>query len=132
MGSCVVENNFNYPLIMGILNITSDSFSDGNMYVRSEDAVNHALKMIKDGANIIDIGAESTRPGAKPIDSATEISKLLPVLKELKSLINEHVSTSPYPSRGDYQSTASSRGDYQSTATSRGDYQSTAKGNEFR
>ena len=87
----------NSPLIMGILNITSDSFSDGDKYYCTEDAVKHAMDMINNGADIIDIGAESTRPGAKPVDSATEISKLLPVLKELKSLMNEHDSTTPCP-----------------------------------
>ena len=74
------------PIIMGILNITTDSFSDGNKYNDVEAAINHAMSMIDNGADIIDIGAESSRPGALPIDSTVELSKLLPVVNEIKKL----------------------------------------------
>ena len=57
----------NTPLIMGILNVTPDSFSDGGRYNTLTSAVDHALQMIEDGADMIDIGGESTRPGAQPI-----------------------------------------------------------------
>ena len=59
------------PLVMGILNVTPDSFSDGGRYVRPDRAVEHALAMIAAGADIIDIGGESTRPGALPVTWST-------------------------------------------------------------
>lgn len=75
-----------YPLIMGVLNVTPDSFSDGGNYSDKSKAVNHALQMIKDGADIIDVGGESTRPGAEEIDENTEISRVIPVITEIKKL----------------------------------------------
>ena len=75
----------NRPQIMGILNITPDSFSDGGKYFsKTSYSINHALKMIKMGADIIDIGAESTRPGSKPIKPQEEIKRLKPILIGLK------------------------------------------------
>ena len=73
-------------LIMGILNVTPDSFSDGNKYFSVENAVAHAKKLIADGADIIDIGAESTRPNSKPISAAEEISRLEKILPAIKNL----------------------------------------------
>ena len=76
---------FQTPAIMGILNITPDSFSDGGKYFsKTSYSINHALKMIKMGADIIDIGAESTRPGSKPIKPQEEIKRLKPILIGLK------------------------------------------------
>ena len=76
---------FQTPAIMGILNITPDSFSDGGKYFsKTSYSINHALKMIKMGADIIDIGAESTRPGSKPIKPQDEIKRLKPILIGLK------------------------------------------------
>ncbi len=72
------------PKIMGILNITEDSFSDGGLFLKPSDAIEYCYKMIQDGVNIIDIGAESTRPMAKPVDSSVEIGRITPVIKELK------------------------------------------------
>ena len=72
------------PKIMGILNITEDSFSDGGLFLKPFDAIEYCYKMIQDGVNIIDIGAESTRPMAKPVDSSVEIRRITPVIKELK------------------------------------------------
>ena len=72
------------PKIMGILNITEDSFSDGGLFLKPFDAIEYCYKMIQDGVNIIDIGAESTRPMAKPVDSSVEIGRITPVIKELK------------------------------------------------
>ncbi len=72
------------PKIMGILNITEDSFSDGGLFLKPSDAIEYCYKMIQDGVNIIDIGAESTRPMAKPVDSSVEIERITPVIKELK------------------------------------------------
>ncbi len=73
-----------FPKIMGILNITADSFSDGGSYLDPESALNHARLMIAQGVDIIDIGAESTRPGARMISAAEEWQRIEPVLKALK------------------------------------------------
>ena len=69
--------------VMGILNITPDSFSDGGRYTKLEDAVNHALGMIDEGADIIDIGGESSRPGAKKISDDEELDRIIPVIDEI-------------------------------------------------
>ena len=69
--------------IMGVLNITPDSFSDGGRFFRTPQALAQARKMIAAGANIIDVGGESTRPGADPIDVAEEKHRVIPVIKEL-------------------------------------------------
>ena len=70
--------------IMGILNLTPDSFSDGGDFFNLENALKHANQLINNGADVIDIGAQSTRPGAKEVGSAIEIERLIPVLKELR------------------------------------------------
>lgn len=70
--------------VMGILNVTPDSFSDGGMFLSPDDAVAQAERMFEAGADIIDIGAESTRPGAKPVTGAEEIKRAVPVIKKLK------------------------------------------------
>jgi len=71
--------------IMGILNVTPDSFSDGGNFFDPQAAVNHALQMIEDGADIIDVGGESTRPGAKELTCTEEISRVVPVIEKLRS-----------------------------------------------
>ncbi len=73
------------PLIMGILNITKDSFYDGGKYYNEKSALNHAEKLISDGADIIDIGGESTRPGSLPIKPEEEIKKVTPIIKKLSN-----------------------------------------------
>ncbi len=75
--------DFNNAYIMGILNVTPDSFSDGGLYLNQNDAVNHALNMIEDGADIIDLGGESTRPGSEFVDEDEEINRVIPVLKKI-------------------------------------------------
>ncbi len=70
--------------IMGILNVTPDSFSDGGKFVKVDDAVSHALKMEREGADIIDIGGESTRPGAKAVSVKEELKRVIPVIKKLR------------------------------------------------
>jgi len=70
--------------IMGVLNVTPDSFSDGGRFVQLDAALLHARQMIDDGADIIDIGGESTRPGATPISSEVEMQRVLPVLRALQ------------------------------------------------
>jgi dihydropteroate synthase len=72
------------PLIMVILNVTPDSFSDGGKFAKFENAVSHAEKMINDGADIIDIGGESTRPGAAPVEESEEIKRVVPVIKAIR------------------------------------------------
>jgi dihydropteroate synthase len=72
-------------LIMGILNVTPDSFSDGGMFTHIDDAVNQAYKMIEDGADIIDIGGESTRPGAQPVPEQEEIKRVIPLIDKILS-----------------------------------------------
>jgi len=73
------------PVVMGILNVTPDSFSDGGQYFETSRAVDHAFQMIEDGARIIDLGGESTRPGATPLSSNEEQDRILPVLEKLQS-----------------------------------------------
>ena len=70
-------------LVMGILNITEDSFSDGGKYKNADDAISHGLRMYYGGADIIDVGGESTRPGAEPVDPAVEQARILPVITAL-------------------------------------------------
>jgi dihydropteroate synthase len=69
-----------FPRVMGILNVTPDSFSDGNDFARPEAAIRHALAMRDAGAHIIDVGGESTRPGATPVSAGEELDRVLPVL----------------------------------------------------
>lgn len=72
------------PLVMGILNVTPDSFSDGGRFFQLDDAVNKAGTMIADGAEIIDIGGESTRPGSTPVDAEEEIKRVVPVIRKIR------------------------------------------------
>ena len=82
--------------IMGILNVTPDSFSDGGNYTDIEIAVKHAKEMIEDGADMIDIGGESTRPGHKFVSSEEEIKRIVPVIKVLKKEVNVPLSIDTY------------------------------------
>src|SRR4029079_19404851 len=72
------------PLIMGIVNVTPDSFSDGGRFPTPQDAVNHALSLVDQGADILDLGGESTRPGSQPIALEEELHRVLPVLQALR------------------------------------------------
>ena len=74
---------------MGILNVTPDSFSDGGRFTKTTIAVDHAIKMIDDGAHIIDIGGESTRPGSVPITESDECERILPVIESIKKINNK-------------------------------------------
>lgn len=85
--------------IMGILNVTPDSFSDGGNYTNVEIAVNHAKKMIEEGADIIDVGGESTRPGHKFVSAEDEIKRISPVIKILKNEVNVPISIDTYKSQ---------------------------------
>lgn len=77
------------PLIMGILNVTPDSFSDGGLFLDPEVAKQEALRMVADGADLIDVGGESTRPGADPIDAEEQIRRVVPALERLRAVLPE-------------------------------------------
>lgn len=85
-------------LLMGILNVTPDSFSDGGTYADPDHAFSRALELEDQGADIIDIGAESTRPGAQRISEAEELRRLVPVLKRLRDKLNVPISVDTYKS----------------------------------
>lgn len=76
--------DYSKPLLMGVLNVTPDSFSDGGMYPSSKDAITRGLEMVEQGADIIDIGGESTRPGAKRIDAREQKRRVLDVIAGLR------------------------------------------------
>lgn len=82
--------------IMGILNVTPDSFSDGGLYGDASSAVSKALQMERDGAAVIDIGGESTRPGAEPVSPEEEISRVVPVIRELRKKSNVFISVDTF------------------------------------
>jgi len=86
------------PLIMGILNITPDSFSDGGKFFHTDDAVTQAERMIAQGADIIDIGAESTRPGSVRVELEEEWQRLKPVLTQIKQITDIPISIDTYKS----------------------------------
>ena len=74
------------PLVMGIVNVTPDSFSDGGVHASSPLAVDFAHRLVEDGADILDIGGESTRPGADPVPLQEELDRVMPVFEALKGL----------------------------------------------
>ena len=78
--------------IYGILNVTPDSFSDGGMFNDADEAVRHALKMISDGADVIDIGGMSTRPGYDNISAEEELSRVIPVIKKIRAVSSCRIS----------------------------------------
>jgi len=88
-GTLVLGRN---TLVMGVLNVTPDSFSDGGKYLNVRQAVEHALQMQRDGADIVDIGAESTRPGSAETPVAEELTRLLPVLESLRGKLKIPIS----------------------------------------
>ncbi|HEY3301793.1 MAG TPA: dihydropteroate synthase [Methylophilaceae bacterium] len=86
----------NRPHVMGIVNITPDSFSDGGHYASTEKAVAHALALVADGADILDIGGESTRPGATPVPLGEELNRVVPVIEQLSKLTHVPLSIDTY------------------------------------
>ena len=89
---------FGRPAILGILNVTPDSFSDGGRFVDVESAVAHARAMVADGADVIDVGGESTRPGSEPLPADEELARVLPVIKAVASRITTPISIDTYKS----------------------------------
>ena len=81
------------PAVMGILNVTPDSFSDGGRFVDPELAIAHGRQLAAEGAVIIDVGGESTRPGAKPVDEAEEIRRVVPVVEALAPEVRVSIDT---------------------------------------
>lgn len=71
------------PIVMGVVNVTPDSFSDGGRFLDPEAAVAHGLALVAQGADLLDVGGESTRPGSEPVDAAEELRRVLPVVEEL-------------------------------------------------
>jgi dihydropteroate synthase len=82
--------------VMGILNVTPDSFSDGGLYLDTESAIDRALRMVNDGADIIDIGGESTRPGSDPVPIDEELKRTIPVIETLAQKIQVPISIDTY------------------------------------
>ena len=81
---------------MGIVNATPDSFSDGGKYESTEKAVEHALELVRQGADILDIGGESTRPGATPVSLADELARVIPVIQQLSKVAGVPLSIDTY------------------------------------
>src|SRR5690554_3675915 len=88
-----------HTYIMGILNVTPDSFSDGGRHNRLEEAIIHVERMINEGADIIDIGGESTRPGYTFVSDEEEIDRVVPVIEEIRKRWDIPISVDTYKSK---------------------------------
>ena len=97
LGNRLIDFN-KAPLVMGILNVTPDSFSDGGQFFDKNKAIDHALIMIDQGADIIDVGGESTRPGAQKISSEDELKRVIPVIEGIRKHYNGLISIDSYKS----------------------------------
>ena len=86
-------------LVMGILNVTPDSFADGGLHFDVERAVERGLRMVDEGADIVDVGGESTRPGAEPVPEDEELRRVLPVIERLAAAVGVPVSIDTYKAR---------------------------------
>ncbi len=82
-----------HPLVMGVLNVTADSFSDGGRFLAAEDAVAQGRRMIAAGADIVDVGGESSRPGAEPVQVAEELARVVPVIEALAPEVRVSIDT---------------------------------------
>ncbi len=82
--------------LMGIVNVTPDSFSDGGRYLDSEKAIAHGIRLAQEGADIIDVGGESTRPGARPLSAQEEMGRVLPVIRGLSRAVSIPISVDTY------------------------------------
>ena len=71
--------------VMGIVNVTPDSFSDGGRFISAARAIDHAMRLVAEGAAVLDIGGESTRPGAAPVGAAEEIDRVVPVIEAIRA-----------------------------------------------
>ena len=86
---------FDTPKVMGVLNVTPDSFSDGGQYISIDAALNQAEQLVRSGATFIDIGGESTRPGADAVDEQTELERVVPVLEKIAANLDCVISFVP-------------------------------------
>lgn len=86
------ELDLSYPTVMGILNVTPDSFSDGGCYQRVDEALHHAETMVGQGAVMVDVGGESTRPGASPVSEQEELDRVVPVVEALARSVDVCIS----------------------------------------
>src|SRR5207244_11583442 len=93
MPTAPIEERFPRPSVMGVVNVTPDSFSDGGVNYRAEDAVAAARRMREEGAEIVDIGGESTRPGSDGVSLEEELRRVLPVLDELEGQVPVSIDT---------------------------------------
>ncbi len=85
-------------LLMGVLNVTPDSFSDGGLFFDKEKAIAHGIRMVEEGADVIDIGGESTRPGSKPLELEEELRRVIPVIESLSKETDVPISIDTYKS----------------------------------
>ena len=90
------ELDLTTPIVMGIVNVTPDSFSDGGKYSQRDQAIAHALKLAEEGADILDIGGESTRPNATPVGLQEELDRVVPVIESLSKQVNIPISIDTY------------------------------------
>jgi len=86
-------------LVMGVLNVTPDSFSDGGLFFDKEKAVAHGLRMVEEGADFLDVGGESTRPGSKPLGLEEELRRVIPVIETLAKKVDVPISIDTYKSK---------------------------------
>src|SRR5258707_8128225 len=86
---------FSFPrptMVMGIVNVTPDSFSDGGKYFEPEAAIARGMELVEQGAEILDVGGESTRPQAAPVTEAEELRRVIPVIRQLAALVSVPIS----------------------------------------
>jgi dihydropteroate synthase len=83
-------------LVMGIVNVTPDSFSDGGQFLSNKAAIAHGLELVRQGADLLDIGGESTRPGAQPVSVEEELKRVLPIVRELTRAVKVPISIDTY------------------------------------
>jgi len=86
------------PFVMGILNVTPDSFSDGGRFALPQDAIRHGIQLAREGADFLDVGGESTRPGSDPVSVEEELRRIIPVIKELSRSVTVPISIDTYKS----------------------------------
>lgn len=92
-------NDDRHTYVMGIVNATTDSFSDGGSFIDKDKAIEHAMKLVADGADIIDIGAESTRPGFIPVSAQEEIERLVPIIEGIRQRSDVPISIDTYKAK---------------------------------
>ncbi|HEY1375652.1 MAG TPA: dihydropteroate synthase [Gemmataceae bacterium] len=109
------------PLVMGIVNVTPDSFSDGGHYLETAAAVRHALRLVDEGADLLDVGGESTRPGSHPVTADEELRRVLPVVEELTGRIDIPISVDTSKAEVARQALAAGAGILNDVTAIRGD-----------